>query len=314
MRYDLAIPGFETRPVSIETAGFFSGPKVLVGGEPAPTGPLPGQFRLAKPDGTEAIATLKSTFFLDPIPQFSVGGQTYRLAEPLKWYEWAWCALPIALVFVGGALGAGLGMLAMFVNSRLFRGKLAPPLRFGATGLVSLVTVVLYFGLALALGSVINSVFSQPTQLVSDAGRFSITAPTRLTEQTQDVSLGSAGHVELHLFTGDRNGITYYTSYVDYPQSIMSQGVPENMLVGARDGIATNMGGTLTSDKAVTLGTHPGRDFALEGVKDGNNTYTVQIRLYLVENRLYQNMVILPTGSTDSSAQPFLDSFTLSGD
>ena len=314
MRYELAVPGFETRPVSVETPGFFSNAKVYVGGEPAPTGPMAGQFRLSKPDGTEAIATLKPTFFLDPIPQLHVGGQVYRLAEPLHWYEWAWSALPVALVFVGGALGAGLGMLAMFVNSRLFRSKLALLLRYGATGLVSVVTVVVYFVLALALGSAIESMFSQPTQLVSSAGRFSITAPTRLTEQTQDVSLGSAGHVEVHLFTGDRNGITYYSSYVDYPQSVMNQGVPENMLAGARDGIATNMGGSLASDKAVSLGTYPGRDFALEGVKDGNNTYRVQVRLYLVDNRLYQNMVISPAGKTDPGAEAFLDSFSLSGE
>jgi hypothetical protein len=65
--------------------GFFSGPRLLVDGEPAPKGPKRGQMLLRRDDGSQVIATWKPRF-LD-LTQLVVDGQALNIIEPLKWYE-----------------------------------------------------------------------------------------------------------------------------------------------------------------------------------------------------------------------------------
>ena len=105
-------------------------------------------------DGREVIAKWKPQL-LD-VPQLDVGGQIIKVVEPLKWYQYIWSGLPILLVFVGGAIGAIIGIIAFGINSSLFRSSNNPIVKYVLTGLVSAVAVILYSVLASLIVSAIR--------------------------------------------------------------------------------------------------------------------------------------------------------------
>jgi hypothetical protein len=116
-----------------------------VDGQPAQKGERRGQYRLRKTDGTEALAELRPRATgLDPVPDVTIGGETFQLAPPLRWYEWAWILLPLLLLFVGGAVGAALGGAAAFQNAHLFRSGRSLTARYAFTGALSLGAAAVY--------------------------------------------------------------------------------------------------------------------------------------------------------------------------
>jgi hypothetical protein len=150
MQHMLNLPGFEGRQIAIEEAGWFSGAKLLLDGQPAAKGAKRGEYLLRRNDGRDALARLK-IIFLDPVPVLLLEGQTIRVAEPLQWYQWVWCGLPILLVAAGGCIGGLFGGLAIGVNVRIFRMKMNPALQFLLTGAVSGVALVIVLVLAVIL-------------------------------------------------------------------------------------------------------------------------------------------------------------------
>jgi hypothetical protein len=150
MQYLVQADGFEGRQLVVESAGWFAGAKLMLDGQPAPKGPKRGQLLLRRNDGVDVVAQLRN-IFVDPIPQVVIDGKTIKLAEPLPWYAWVWSALPLMLLFLGGALGGLLGAVAMTINGRVFRADMNGPLKFIATGAISLVAAIAYFALAVAL-------------------------------------------------------------------------------------------------------------------------------------------------------------------
>ena len=154
MQHYVHAEGFEGRQLVVESAGFFSGPRLMLDGQPASKGPKRGQLLLRRNDGVDVIAQLRGVF-VDPIPQVTVDGKTIKIAEPLAWYVWLWGGLPILLLFIGGALGGGLGAAAMMINGRIFRADMHGALKFALTGVISLVTTLVFF----ALGILLNQAF-----------------------------------------------------------------------------------------------------------------------------------------------------------
>lgn len=155
MQYPVHARGFEGRQLVLETPGLFSSAKLLLDGRPAPKGPRRGQFLLRRLDGTEAIAKSLNTFF-DPVPQVMIDNEIVKVVEPLKWYQWIWAGLPILLIFVGGALGAVLGLMATGLNARIFRSELNRMMQYLAVAAVSVMAVVIYFILVVTLTSAIR--------------------------------------------------------------------------------------------------------------------------------------------------------------
>ena len=149
MEYPLTLPGFEGRRLVVQTGGLFSGSKLMIDGRPAPKGPKRRQLLLRRDDGAEVIAQLRTTNFVDPVPQVVIDGQTIALAEPLKWYHWLWAGLPLSLVFIGGLLGGISGGLATYVNGRIFRSDLSGFAKYAVAGFFSVSAVIAYFVLGI---------------------------------------------------------------------------------------------------------------------------------------------------------------------
>ena len=151
MRYPVPVEGFRQRPVELETAGLLSGARLLQNGEPAAKGPKRGSFTLIRDDGTEVVARVRPSFLVDPVPAIQIGDQQVRVVRAFQWYEIAWLGLPILLVFVGGAIGAGVGFAAAIVNASIMRSDRPAVLRYLQIGGVSVLAVVAWIVLAAVL-------------------------------------------------------------------------------------------------------------------------------------------------------------------
>jgi hypothetical protein len=154
MAYPVTLPGFEGQEIVVEPAGFFSGPKLLVNGQPAPKGKGRGEMIIRRNDGKDVIVSFRSNF-LD-VPALMVDDKPLNLVEPLKWYEWIWNGFPIVMIFFGGALGGMLGVLAMSFNLKMFRSSENAVLKYALTGAIGLGAFMLYFLLAVLFTSIIQ--------------------------------------------------------------------------------------------------------------------------------------------------------------
>jgi hypothetical protein len=145
MDIPVRLPGMEGQNVALRAAGTFTGPKLMLNGQPlAKQG---GAFHLRSSAGSTMAVKFKGRF-LDPIPNLEVGGQTIQLVPALAWYQYVWISIPIVLVFGGGAIGGLCGGLAAGLSSRFFRSDLNEGMKYALTGLISLGAFLAYFVVA----------------------------------------------------------------------------------------------------------------------------------------------------------------------
>ena len=155
MGYETRIEGFEGQNIEVQVS-FWSGPKLLVNGEPAPKGSKRGEMLLQRNDGRQVIATWKPQLGGFDVPQLVVDGKATNLVEPLKWYEMVWSGLPLVLIFLGGAIGGACGAVAFVINSKIFRSESDGLLKYLITGVVSFAAVVVYLIAAVLFRMLLN--------------------------------------------------------------------------------------------------------------------------------------------------------------
>jgi sulfite exporter TauE/SafE len=77
----------------------------------------------------------------------------------MKWYEQLFCALPIALVSVGGAIGGLCGGLAFALNINIFSKQLSTAKKYLFTTLITLGAVICYFIILVILAIIFPETF-----------------------------------------------------------------------------------------------------------------------------------------------------------
>jgi hypothetical protein len=140
MAKSLQLEGFEGQNIEVVPAGFITPAKLLVDGLPAPKGKNFGENRLVRNDGREVIVKWKPQI-LD-MPKLVVDGKTIDIVKPLHWYEWAWIALPILLIFTARAFAGFLGLIAYIVNAKIFRSDMSILSKYALSLLVSLLAAL----------------------------------------------------------------------------------------------------------------------------------------------------------------------------
>ncbi len=151
MNYPITLEGFEGQTIEVQTAGIWSGPKLMVNGQPAAKGAKRGQMTLTNNHGQQVVAAWRPRFLGLDVPQLAVDGELIEVTKPLPWYAWLWSGLPILLLFIGGALGAVAGIVAFTINAGIFRSSRSTAVKFLLTTVVSLLAGVIYFVLAVLL-------------------------------------------------------------------------------------------------------------------------------------------------------------------
>ncbi len=136
-------------PVSVDVP-FARRPKVLVGGQEAQR---LGRNRYALPgvDGKPVEGTVKATL-VDPYPRLTVDGQTYLTGPKVPIGLQIVAALPVVL-FVGGLLGIVLALLGVFANVTVLRTTMATAGKVGLVLGITVVTVLVYTLLVVAIVS-----------------------------------------------------------------------------------------------------------------------------------------------------------------
>ncbi|MHC1782347.1 MAG: hypothetical protein AB9891_06220 [Anaerolineaceae bacterium] len=155
MSYPVNIKGFQGQKIEVDVS-YLAGAQLLVNGKKAPKGSNRGDMLLKRDDGRQVVATWKPQALGFDVPNLVVDGQIIQLVEPLKWYQWLWSGLAVALVAVGGMLGAIIGLIALSFNAGLFRSNRSPVMKYVITGVVSTSAVIAYLIAAGAINSIIG--------------------------------------------------------------------------------------------------------------------------------------------------------------
>lgn len=151
---------------------------------------------------------------------------------------------------------------------------------------------------------------SQPQAYDSSSGRFTIDFPGKPKEQSQTVQT-PVGSIAVHIIMYESRSAAYGVTYSDFPASHIESSSVDEILDGACQGAARNIGGTIISQKPISIGNHPGQEVKVAASTSGKKV-EVRNRIYLVGNRLYQVVVTSTPGDTeDSTANKFVNSFKL---
>lgn len=153
MRIPLEINGI-SGSLEVEPAGWFRPARLFFHGQLAPKGPKRSQYLISGEDGIQKQLQLKQVF-IDPVPQVIIEGEVIQLVEPLSIVQWIWGAIPLLLIFFGGALGGGIGGAAFWINTRIFRSEMSNAEQFILVGLISAIAVFVYLILGVLLAQLI---------------------------------------------------------------------------------------------------------------------------------------------------------------
>lgn len=141
----------------------------------------------------------------------------------------------------------------------------------------------------------------------SQEGRFSVLFPGEPKRILKSVDT-PAGKIDLVLYQAGSKKTGFIVGYSDYPQEVIDKSNPRKMLDGARDGAVGNAGGELIDEIELTFQDYPGREIEVEVPGKA----TIRARLILIDNRLYQVMVISPSVEIlEKKGTEFFDSFAV---
>lgn len=142
-------------------------------------------------------------------------------------------------------------------------------------------------------------------EVSSKDGKFKAAMPAEPMEKKQVVKTAT-GQLTVKLLVAEgRDEAVFVVSYTDYPEAALKKGAVEKRLDQARDGAVSSSGGKLNTEQAIKINNHPGRHLTIE--KDGK--IIARMRIYLVNRRLYQVMVL--GGAPNKDVSSFLSSFEL---
>jgi len=147
-------------------------------------------------------------------------------------------------------------------------------------------------------------------EFISSDGGYSVLFPGTPIEQTQQVNTVD-GAINMHFIEFNGKTFSYFTGYVDYPESLFYRETADEILDGMRDrGVSKNI---LLSEDILSLDGDPGRDLK---VQMSGGKYIKYQRIYLVEHRAFQIIAVVAVKDEDNKSyyiKKFLDSFKLIG-
>lgn len=143
------------------------------------------------------------------------------------------------------------------------------------------------------------------------SGGFQVRFPDGKAPEVEEKTI-TGGGAAVHLFKVQYGTSGYIVTYDDFAKG--SARTPQLILDGAREGVVETTGGTIDSERPLTLDGHPGLDLAVTATTSGI-TMRQRVRVFLVDGRLYQLIVVAPSWSGATVVeQEFFDSFKLLGD
>lgn len=152
MRYRIYPTGFANQTLEVVTSGFGGKARLLVNNQEV-TAKKKQPMILRRDDGQVVEATWKRDFFGIDVPNLTIDGSIVEVTKPLPVIAKIWCFLPLIFIFIGGAIGALIGILTAAANVSVFRLPTNIVVRIILTLLISLAGT----GLLLFLASTLNA-------------------------------------------------------------------------------------------------------------------------------------------------------------
>lgn len=168
--------------------------------------------------------------------------------------------------------------------------------------------MALLLAAALSLFAVGGDAVAQMQAFSSAEGRMSIQLPGRPQYVPSDVPLtGANAVVKLHQFAVEvGDSLAFIASYADYPDSVVAGARGDEVLRRVQAGSVGQR--KLVADGVTSIDDNAGRYY----VAEGDDGLVLQARIYLVGNRLYQNIVVSDLRSRAApEIRQFFDSFRL---
>ncbi len=135
MDYPIEHREFEPNEVSLRL-GYLGNPVLMAKG--IPVKPKNGVHYVQDKHNQEIPVRLKKNL-LDPLPQVQIEDETLSLAPPFAWCEFLIFSLPLLLlVYLVGLWGLVLGLIGVYVNSRIFRSGVHPVVGYGVSVLLGM--------------------------------------------------------------------------------------------------------------------------------------------------------------------------------
>lgn len=148
MQIKIIHSSFQNQQLTVVAAGLFSGASLLLNG--AKVVGQKGSYTVQN-DAGEMVTVKLKRIFPEPIPRVTLDGAAISIGRKLAWYSYAWAAMPIALLFTGGAFGVAgnllgglIGVMATHLNLRILRKEEIAILRYWATLLVTLAAYIVF--------------------------------------------------------------------------------------------------------------------------------------------------------------------------
>jgi hypothetical protein len=146
-------------------------------------------------------------------------------------------------------------------------------------------------------------------EFTSPECKFSVLMPDKPKEQTSTTQTAN-GTVNHHGFMHDTGSSVYMVVYTEIPEKGM--GDPKKMLDIACGSAEKRLKGKIVSEKEISLGNNKGRELTIqvpsEKIPGGR---MVKLRMYMVENRLYQVWGMVNGSKLTESVDKFHNSFKL---
>jgi flagellar basal body-associated protein FliL len=147
---------------------------------------------------------------------------------------------------------------------------------------------------------------------LSPAGAgFSVDLPGTPKEQKSSQST-AAGNIDIYFYqlTTNSGAMLYQVGYNDYPEGLIQAGAEGQLLDAAMQGGVKAVNGKVVSEKNLTLNGFPGKEAKVSVTSPTTGEFI--IRIFLVENRMYQLMSGGTSGKIDQTGMDrFLKSFKL---
>ena len=147
MKHSFTLPDFPDDRFEIQQ-NFFGAPSILKNGFEVERSSEKGRPYLLPAAGGSVVKAYPKPSFPDMIPQLEINGIKHRTVPKLPVAEYVVACLPLVLVAVGGGLGGLLGVLAMFLNLRVFRGSGTAFKKYAVAIAITLVAFVIWAAVA----------------------------------------------------------------------------------------------------------------------------------------------------------------------
>lgn len=155
MRYMIYPTGFANQALEVITSGFGGKARLFVNNQEV-TAKKKQPMILRRDDGQDIEATWKRDLFGIDVPNLIVDGSVIEVTKPLPVIAKLWCFLPLIFIFIGGAIGALIGILTAAANVSVFRLSTNIMIRIILTLLISLTGTGLLLFLASTLSALLQ--------------------------------------------------------------------------------------------------------------------------------------------------------------